>query len=176
MVDLVTRDRALFERRMSGGPLAETRTSQRIIMSVASLGFCALLVVPGLDHRFGWSSVPAFVSIVADVLAAVGFLIILLVFRENTFTSSTIEVAQDHRVISTGPYAIVRHPMYSGALLYLVAMPVALGSWWALLVFIPLTPVLVWRIFDEERLLQRDLAGYTEYARQVRYRMVPNVW
>lgn len=176
MVYLIRRDRALLERRMSGGPQAETRMSQQIIMSVASLAFCALLVVPGLDHRFGWSSVPAYASIAADVLAAVGFLTILLVFRENTFTSSTIEVAQDHEVVSTGPYAVVRHPMYSGSLLYLVAMPIALGSWWALVAILPLIPIIVWRIFDEEGLLKQSLTGYTEYALTVRYRLLPHVW
>jgi protein-S-isoprenylcysteine O-methyltransferase Ste14 len=174
--DLVRRDRALLERRMAGGPTAETRASQRIIMSITSLGFCALLVVPGFDHRFGWSTVPAAVSIAADAVALAGWLVILLVFRENTFTASTIEVAKDQRVISTGPYAIVRHPMYSGSLLYVVAMPVALGSWWALLAIVPVLPFFVWRIFDEEGLLTRDLAGYPQYAGRVRYRLLPHVW
>jgi protein-S-isoprenylcysteine O-methyltransferase Ste14 len=176
MVYLVGWDRSLLERRMSGGPQAETRPSQRIIMSAASLGFCALLVIPGLDHRFGWSSVPASVSVAADVVAAAGWLVILLVFRENSFTSATIEVARDQQVISTGPYAIVRHPMYSGSLLYFVAMPVALGSWWALLVFVPLVPVVLWRIFDEEGLLKRELGGYGDYTRRVRFRLLPHVW
>jgi protein-S-isoprenylcysteine O-methyltransferase Ste14 len=176
VVYLTSRDPALLKRRMSAGPLAETRMSQRIIMSVASLGFVALLVVPGLDHRFGWSSVPGYVSIVADVLAAIGLLFILLVFREKTFTSATVEVGQDQKVISTGPYAVVRHPMYSGSFLYLVAMPVALDSWWALVVIVPLIPIFVWRIFDEERFLKHDLAGYAEYAGRVRYRLLPHVW
>jgi protein-S-isoprenylcysteine O-methyltransferase Ste14 len=173
---LLIRDRALLERRMSGGPTAEKRTSQRIIMSILSLGFVALLVVPAIDHRFGWSAVPAVVSIVADVVFAIGYLIIFLVFRENSFTSATIEVAPDQRVISTGPYGIVRHPMYSGSLIYLLSMPIALGSWSALLVIVPLLPFFVWRIFDEEGLLRDSLSGYSDYTHRVRYRLIPYVW
>lgn len=176
MAYLARRDPKLLERRMSGGPWAETRTSQRVIMSVASLGFVALLVVPALDHRFGWSSMPAYVSIAADVLVVVGLWIVFRVFRENTFTASTIQVAEEQQVVSTGPYAVVRHPMYTGSLLYIAAMPVALGSWWALLALVPLLPVMVWRILDEEGLLRHNLAGYAEYAQRVRYRLVPHVW
>jgi protein-S-isoprenylcysteine O-methyltransferase Ste14 len=176
MAYLARRDPKLLERRMSGGPWAETRTSQRVIMSAASLGFVALLVLPALDHRFGWSSVPAYASIAADVLVVIGLWIVLRVFRENTYTASTIQVADEQRVISTGPYALVRHPMYSGSLLYIAAMPVALGSWWALLVLVPLLPVMVWRILDEEGFLANDLTGYAEYTRNVRYRLVPHVW
>ncbi|RDI55367.1 methyltransferase family protein [Nocardia mexicana] len=176
MLYLIRYDRELLERRMSAGPTAETRTSQRIIMSLASLGFFALLVVPGLDHRFGWSSVPGWLSVVAEVVIALGMLIVFFVFRENSFTSATIDVAEDQQVVSTGPYALVRHPMYTGSLLYQVAMPVALGSWWGLAVFVPLVPIMLWRISDEERLLSQSLPGYTEYARRTRYRLVPQVW
>jgi protein-S-isoprenylcysteine O-methyltransferase Ste14 len=176
IVYLMKEDPQLLERRMSGGPTAEKRISQKIIMSISSLGFAALLVVPGLDHRFGWSSVPPYVIITGDVLFVVGWIIIFFVFKENTFTSSTIEVAADQHVISTGPYAIVRHPMYSGSLLYMLAMPIALGSWWGLLVILLMMPVNLWRIFDEENLLKKDLAGYTQYTQKVRYRLVPYLW
>ena len=173
---LVVRDPKLAERRMSGGPTAETRTSQRIIMTIASLGWVSMLVVPGFDHRLGWSSVPGYLSIAADVLVVIGMAIVLRVFKENTFTSSTIEVEEDHRVVSTGPYAIVRHPMYSGFLLNVVAMPIALGSWWGLLPLVAVSPVMVWRILDEEGLLTKGLMGYAEYSQQVTYRLVPHVW
>jgi protein-S-isoprenylcysteine O-methyltransferase Ste14 len=175
-VYLAKRDPNLLKRRLSGGPQAETRVSQRIIMSIMSLGFLALLVVPAVDHRYGWSSVPAYVSIAANVLIVIGLAVVLRVFKENTFTSSTIEVAQDHRVISTGPYAIVRHPMYTGSLLYVAAIPVALGSWWGLLVVVVMMPPMVWRILDEEAFLKNDLPGYTGYTQSVRYRLVPHLW
>ena len=128
-LDLIRRDPALLERRMRGGPTAEKRTSQKIIMVFTSIGFIALLVVPGLDHRFGWSTVPLGVEILGDVLVVVGFYFISVVYRTNTFTAATIQVAQGQTVVSTGPYAIVRHPMYASALLYLGGTPLALGSW-----------------------------------------------
>src|SRR6266700_250924 len=163
IVYLMKKDPKLLERRMSGGPAAEKRTSQKIIMSISSLGFAALLVVPALDHRFGWSSVPLYAVIAGDVLFVLGWIIICFVFKENTFTSSTIEIAADQKVITTGPYAIVRHPMYSGSLLYMLAMPIALGSWWGLCVILLLMPISLWRLFDEEKLLSNDLPGYREY-------------
>ena len=161
---------------MSGGPTAEPRRVQRLIMLCASLGFVALLVVPALDHRFGWSRVSLVGVVTGDVLVALGFYLISRVFKENTYTSATVEVAENQKVISTGPYAIVRHPMYASAFLYLVGTPPALGSCWGLLPMAVLTPVLIWRLLDEERLLARDLAGYTEYQKRVRHRLVPFVW
>src|ERR1044072_4116254 len=113
---LVRRDPALLARRMSGGPTAEKRTSQKLIMLFVSVAFVALLVVPALDRRFGWSSVPPAVAVFGDLLVAVGFYLIFRVYRENTYTSATIEVAEGQKVVSTGPYAVVRHPMYAGGL------------------------------------------------------------
>jgi protein-S-isoprenylcysteine O-methyltransferase Ste14 len=127
---LMRSDRALLERRMSGGPMAEKQPAQKLIMLCTSMGFIALLVVPALDHRFGWSAVPLGGVVAGDVLVAIGFYFISLVYRENTVTSATIEVAQNQRVISTGPYAIVRHPMYASAFQYLLGTPLALGSYW----------------------------------------------
>jgi protein-S-isoprenylcysteine O-methyltransferase Ste14 len=130
---LMKKDPALLERRLSAGPAAEKRISQKIIMSFASIGFVALLVVPALDFRFQWSSVPLYVVISGDILFVLGIYIIFLVYKENSFASATIEVARDQETISTGPYAIVRHPMYAGGLLYLLGVPLALGSYWGLL-------------------------------------------
>jgi protein-S-isoprenylcysteine O-methyltransferase Ste14 len=175
-VDLMQHDPALLERRMKGGPTAEQRPLQRLIMLGASLGFIALLVIPALDFRFKWSAVPWPVVVAGDLLFAFGFGFIGRVYRENTYTSATIQVTQGQRVISTGPYAIVRHPMYASALLYLVGTPLALGSYWGLLAVVWMLPFLVWRLLDEERLLARDLPGYTEYQRKVRYRLVPGLW
>lgn len=114
--------------------------------------------------------------IAGNILIVLGWTIILFVFRENTFTSATVEVAADQRVVSTGPYAVVRHPMYSGSLLYFLGIPIALGSWWGLLVGILMMPVFVLRLFDEEKLLARNLPGYSEYMDRVKYRLVPFVW
>ena len=175
-LDLMRRDPALLERRMSGGPTAEKRPAQQFIMLCTSVGFIAMLVVPALDHRYGWSAVPLGVVIAGDALVAVGFYLIGLVYRENTFTSATIEIAANQRLVSTGPYAIVRHPMYASASLYLLGTPLALGSYWGLLPVAAIVPFLIWRLFDEERLLAERLPGYTEYQQRVRHRLVPGVW
>ena len=175
-LDLMRRDPALLARRMKGGPTAEQRPQQRIIMAGASAGFVGLLVVPALDFRVGWSEVPLPGVLLGDILFVVGFGLIGRVYRENTYTSATIEVAEGQKVISTGPYALVRHPMYASALLYLLGTPLALRSYVG---FIPLAfmlPFLIWRLLDEERMLIRELPGYTLYLARVRYRLVPHVW
>ena len=173
---LMRHDRALLERRMKGGPTAEKRPAQKLIMLCTSIGFIALLVVPALDFRFGWSAVPLGGVVAGDILVVIGFYLISRVYRENTFTSATIEVAEGQKVISTGPYAIVRHPMYASASLYLVGTPLALGSYWGLVVLGVMLPFLLWRLCDEERFLAKNLPGYTEYQKRVRYRLVPFVW
>ena len=173
---LVRKDPALLERRMSGGPTAEKQPTQKFIMLCTSLGFVALLVVPALDYRLAWSKVPLSGVLVGDALVAVGFYLIFLVYKENTFTSATIEVVPDQKVVSTGPYAIVRHPMYASALLYLVGTPFALGSYWGLAPLVGMLPFLIWRLFDEERFLALNLPGYTDYQKKVRHRLVPRIW
>ena len=173
---LMKEDPALLKRRMRGGPTAEKQRTQKLIMLCMSIGFIALLVVPSLDHRFRWSTMPLSGVIVGDVLVAIGFYFIFHVYKENTFTSATIEVAEDQKVISTGPYAIVRHPMYASALLYLVGTPLALGSFWGFLALAAMMPFLIWRLYDEERFLAENLSGYTEYQKKVRYRLVPLIW
>jgi protein-S-isoprenylcysteine O-methyltransferase Ste14 len=173
---LIRHDPALLERRMSGGPTAEKQPTQQLIMVWTSLGFIALLVVPALDYRFGWSMVPLWAVVIGNALVAVGFFGIFRVYKENTFTSATIEVAANQTVISTGPYAIVRHPMYANGLLYLVGTPLALGSYWGLVPFAAMLPFLIWRLLDEERFLAANLPGYTEYQQKVRHRLVPQIW
>ena len=173
---LMKNDQALLKRRMRGGPTAEKQRIQKLIMLCVSIGFIALLVVPALDHRFRWSAMPLSGVIVGDVLVAIGFYFIFLVYKENTFTSATIEVAEDQRVISTGPYAIVRHPMYASASLYLIGTPLALGSFWGFLALAAMMPFLIWRLYDEESFLARNLSGYTKYQKKVRYRLVPLIW
>jgi protein-S-isoprenylcysteine O-methyltransferase Ste14 len=173
---LAAYDKELLAGRVQAGPAAETRPAQRVIQSLASLFFIALFVVPGLDFRFGWSTVPAMLCVLADVLVALGFLIVFLTFRENTYTRGTIEVSGAQHLVTTGPYGVVRHPMYAGALLLLAATPVALKSWVALPLAVALALVIVARIKDEEALLSRDLEGYEGYRKTVRHRLVPFVW
>jgi protein-S-isoprenylcysteine O-methyltransferase Ste14 len=173
---LVKKDPKLLERRMRGGPTAEKETTQKIIMVLTSLGFIGLIVVPALDRRFGWSHMTTYAVLAGEGLVAVGWLAIFFVFRENSFSSATIELAPDQTVISTGPYALVRHPMYSGGLIMLLGMPIALGSWWGMLVVIAILPALIWRLFDEERFLARHLPGYVAYQSKVKYRLIPRIW
>ena len=173
---LINNNRALLARRMSGGPFAEKEPAQRIIMALVSIGFVGLILLPAIDHRFGWShlSIPAILA--GDALVLLGWLGIVFVFRENSFASATIESAEDQRVISTGLYAWVRHPMYATSLLMLLGIPVALGSWWGVLIVVAIVPALIWRLTDEERFLVRHLPDYSTYQRRVRYRLLPRVW
>lgn len=173
---LMAKDPQLLQRRTRGGPTAEKQTAQKIIMSLTSLGFIALLVVPALDHRFGWSHVSPAIELIGDTLVALGFIGVLRVFKENTYTSSTIELASDQHVISTGPYALVRHPMYASALGMLIGIPISLGSYLSLVIIIAITGALAWRLLDEEKFLAANLNGYVEYQKKVPHRLIPGVW
>jgi protein-S-isoprenylcysteine O-methyltransferase Ste14 len=176
-VYLSLKDPELLERRKKVGPAAEQRMAQKIIGSLTVIGVIALLVVPAFDHRFGWSQVPAYVSLVGDVLIALAFIFFWFVFKENSFGGSTVEIVESQKVISTGPYALVRHPMYMGVLVMCIGVSLALGSFWGLaVVALAEIPVLIWRILDEEKLLEKDLPGYVEYKQKVRYRLVPYLW
>jgi protein-S-isoprenylcysteine O-methyltransferase Ste14 len=173
---LWAKDPRLLERRLKAGPRAEEESGQKVIQVLASLLFAVLLILPSLDHRFSWSALPLFGAIVGDLLLVLGFYIVFKVFKENTFASATVEVASQQKVISTGPYAIVRHPMYSGAFIMLFGTPLALGSWWGLLPFAAIAFIIRWRLLEEERFLNKSLAGYTEYCHKVQYRLAPYVW
>jgi protein-S-isoprenylcysteine O-methyltransferase Ste14 len=175
-LDLIRNDPALLARRMSGGPFAEKEPAQKLIMSATSLGFIGLLVLPAVDHRLGWSDLPGWAAIAGDVIMLLGWLGIFFVFRENSFASAVIESAADQRLISSGPYAWVRHPMYAAALVMLLGMPLALGSAWGVLLVLALVPLLIWRLMDEERFLVNHLPGYCEYQGRVRYRLLPLIW
>ncbi len=175
-VYLMKKDPKLLERRVQAGPTAEKEWSQKIIQSITTLMFISMLVVPALDHRSHWSAVPFYLAIAGDVLVALGFLIIFFVYKENSFASATIELAPEQKVISTGLYALVRHPMYMGGLFLFVGMPLSLGSWWGLFVFLLFMPALLWRLFDEEKFLAKNLPGYSEYQNKVRYRLLPFIW
>jgi protein-S-isoprenylcysteine O-methyltransferase Ste14 len=169
-------DKALLERRVKAGPGSEVDPAQNVIQSLAGVIFLATLAVPGLDQRFGWSHVPAAVVILGDALVVIGFAVVFLVFRENIFTAGTIEVTEGQRVIDTGPYALVRHPMYAGALVMFVGLPLALGSWWGLAPAAAIVPILGWRLLREEAFLAEQLDGYTAYRGRVRFRLAPGLW
>jgi protein-S-isoprenylcysteine O-methyltransferase Ste14 len=167
---------ALLRRRVHIGPVAEKDARQRLIVSLLLLCVAALGAVSGLDHEFGWSSVPVFVVLLGDLLIASGLLLIWLVFRANLYASATVKVEPGQTVISTGPYALVRHPMYSGGLLLFLGIPFALGSWWGLILVVPLVALILWRLKQEERYLCTHLPGYPDYCAKVTHRLIPFLW
>ncbi|OBI73280.1 methyltransferase family protein [Mycobacterium asiaticum] len=167
---------AALRRRMHAGPKAETRTVQKFIIVAAFVAFFAMMALSGLDHRFDWSSVPTAVTVLGDVLVAVGLSIAMLTIVQNSYAAATVTVEADQRVVSTGLYGRVRHPMYVGNVILMLGIPLALGSYWGLVLFIPAVLVLVFRILDEERALVDGLDGYRDYTHRVRYRLVPHVW
>jgi protein-S-isoprenylcysteine O-methyltransferase Ste14 len=173
---LMKNDPKLLERRTNAGPGAEHERSQNIIQSFAALAFVAMFIVSALDHRFAWSTVPIYATALGDMLVALGLYLVFLVFKENTFASGTIEIGDEQKVVTTGPYALVRHPMYIGALVMLVGVPLALGSLWGLLAIVPMTVVLVARLLDEEKFLAKNLAGYSDYQNKVKYHLLPLIW
>ena len=175
-VYLFKTDPQLLARRIRGGPMAEKNPTQKLIMSLLSVCFAGLLVIPGLDHRYGGSSMSTAAVLTGEILYILGWCAVLFVFKENSFGSATIEVAENQKVISTGPYAYVRHPMYAGGLVLLLGIPILLGSWAGVLAFAALIPGLVWRLLDEEKFLSLYLAGYAEYKHAVPFRLLPGVW
>jgi protein-S-isoprenylcysteine O-methyltransferase Ste14 len=167
---------ALVARRMEAGPKAEKEPRQKLILWCASATLIALYVVCGLDHQFGWSSVPPSLVLIADLLVILGSYGFLITFRANEYAASTVTVEAGQPVISRGPYAVVRHPMYTAAIILYVATPVALASWWGVAPAAVLAAVIVWRLIDEEDYLARNLPGYEEYLRKVPWRLVPGAW
>lgn len=165
-----------LQRRMTSGPWAETRLAQRLIYVGLLLTVVAAGAVSALDHRFGWSTVPTAVVVIGNVLVFVGVGLAELVIIQNNYAAATITVEKDQPVVSTGLYGVVRHPMYVGALIVMVGMPLALGSYWGLLTMIPGVLVFAARITDEEKALRQELDGYDEYTEKVHYRLVPGVW
>jgi protein-S-isoprenylcysteine O-methyltransferase Ste14 len=161
----VIHDRKLVERRMRIGPVAEQRGAQKVISALFMLGFLAFVVLPAFDQRFGWSPVAPIVSIMADGVIALSFVLFFLVMKSNSYAASTIQIEEAQPVVSTGPYAHVRHPMYSGALLLVAAIPLAFGSWSGVLLIVPFFSVLVWRLLDEENFLRKNLTGYRSARR-----------
>lgn len=170
---LVRRDPALLERRLK---MKEKERGQSRIIKAATVIFLTALVIPGLDYRFGWSAMSMGVVIAANAVVVASYLLFFRVLMENSYAARTIEVSEDQEVISTGPYAIVRHPMYTAVFIMYTATPLALGSYWGLIPFLGLPAILTLRIFGEEETLRRELPGYAEYCERVRWRLLPGIW
>lgn len=169
-------DTELIKRRVKAGPTAEREKTQKVIQSLANVAFILGILLPGLDHRFQWSQVPFSLVLASDIFVLLGFIAVFFVFKENTYTSAIVEVDPDQKVISTGPYRLVRHPMYAGALVMFLFTPVALGSFWGVLGTIPLIVLIIFRLLDEEKFLAEHLSGYKEYCNTTRYRLIPRIW
>ncbi len=166
-------DPGLLERRMQ---MREKRQEQRRIIQASYLFFVLAYILPGFDIRYGWSNMPAWVSIAAAVVMFLGYLITFRTMQINSYLSRIIEVAENQKVIDTDVYGVVRHPMYVGMVVLYIVSPVVLGSWWAVLPALTIIPVIVARIKDEEVALEDELAGYKEYKQKVRYRLIPYIW
>ncbi|MFA5106567.1 MAG: isoprenylcysteine carboxylmethyltransferase family protein [Candidatus Micrarchaeia archaeon] len=173
MLYFLKSDPEFLERRFR---TREKEARQQLVVKATGIIFFIGFLIPGLDRRFGWSQMPAEVSLVSACLVLMGYAIVFIVFRENSYAGRTVEVEKGQKVISTGPYSVVRHPMYLGVIVLYVATPFALGSYWALPLFILIAPFLVIRIINEEEVLSRDLPGYGAYLGKVKYRLFPYVW
>ncbi len=162
-----------LERRMK---FKEKEVKQKTIIIIADIFFFAGIVMPGLDYRFGWSVVPVWLVLALNLGILASYYVVFLAFKENAFAGRTVEIFKGQKVIDTGPYSIVRHPMYTGMIPLFLFTPLALGSFWAIIAYIPVSFVIILRIFNEEAMLKRDLPGYKEYCQKVRYRLIPFVW
>lgn len=169
-------DPALMQRRMQVGPGQEKEPAQKVIVVFIFIAFIALIALPPLDYRLGWSPVPWPVSLAGDFVVALSFYFFYLVARVNSYAAANVRVEEGQKVVDTGVYGIVRHPMYFGALFLIIGTPLALGSWRTLLLAPVFLVILFFRIASEEKVLARGLPGYTEYQKKVKYRLVPFVW
>ena len=167
------KDPKFLERRTR---VKEKEKQQKLLSILSTAIFLAGFIIPGLDHRFAWSDVPTYIVITADIMVLLGYLIILFVFKQNSYASLIIEVNENQKVISTGLYGVVRHPMYLGVLIMFLPTPIALGSYWALIPFAVLPVLLILRILNEEKVLSNNLQGYKEYCQKTKFRLIPFIW
>ena len=167
------KDPLFLERRTRA---KEKEKTQKIIQIVFSVIFLSGFVIPGLDKRFGWSDIPINIVLITDIIILLGYLLIFFVFRQNSYASRIVEVDKSQKVISTGLYSFVRHPMYLGVLIMYIPTPVALGSYWGLIPMASIPLAIVFRILNEEKVLSNDLPGYKEYCQKTRYRLIPLIW
>ncbi len=170
---LLKHDPELLERRMR---MKEKEPEQKTIIKIGALIFIIIYLIPGFDQRYGWSSVPVSIIIIADIIVFCGYLLFVRVLIENSYASRIVEVEQQQKVITTGPYKIVRHPLYSAVLLMYVFSPLALGSYLAMIGTVLLIFLLIARITNEEKLLSKELEGYQDYLQKTKYRLVPGIW
>jgi protein-S-isoprenylcysteine O-methyltransferase Ste14 len=166
----------LLENRTKGGPLSEQRPIQKFITLLGGLPLISVFIIPALDRRFGWTSMPSWVSIIGDLFIIVSMWMVYRVFKENSYGSATIEISKEQKVISTGPYGIVRNPMYSSAIVYCIALPLSLGSYWGIVPAVLMVFFFAWRLSDEEKFLSQNLPGYKEYQAKVRWHLIPRVF
>jgi protein-S-isoprenylcysteine O-methyltransferase Ste14 len=170
---LFKNDPKLLERRMR---TKEKRKEQKLVVKLSVLCFPFIFMLPGFDKRLGWSKVPFFVELISFILVLLGYFMVTSVFRANSYASRVIEVESSQKVISTGPYAIVRHPMYASTIVLYLFTPTALGSYWALIPAVLFLSVFILRITGEEKELNENLEGYREYTQKVRFRLIPGIW
>lgn len=170
---LYQHDPALLERRMR---MKERQGTQKIVIALSWPIFLAAFIIPGFDYRFHWSEMPLSVTLLADLLVLLGYLFVGLVFRTNSYASRVVEVEKGQKLIATGPYALVRHPMYLGVLVFYIFSPLALGSYWAVIPALFMIPMLVTRINGEEKELIQNLEGYKQYITKTKFRLVPGIW
>lgn len=170
---LLIKSPALLEKRISA---KEKENTQRVVVAVSGVLFIAGFVVAGLDFRFGWSYVPLWVVYVSSAVLFISYALYAEVMRENAYLSRTIEVQENQKVVDTGLYGIVRHPMYAVTIWLFLSIPLVLGSWWSLVCFVPYIAVIAVRIVNEEKVLEANLEGYNEYKKRVKYRILPFVW
>lgn len=170
---LIRAEPDLLERRLR---MREKEAEQKLLMKLSTLYFLAAYLLPGFDQRYGWSDVPVPVVLMADVIVLLGYGLFVLVLKENRYASRIVEVEENQQVITTGPYALVRHPLYLAVLLMYIFSPLALGSYWAMVLTILLPVLLVARIRNEEKVLMRELVGYGAYRQATKYRLIPGVW
>ncbi|VVB51875.1 Isoprenylcysteine carboxyl methyltransferase (ICMT) family protein [uncultured archaeon] len=166
-------DPQLLERRLR---FKEREAKEKSIIKIAQMLFFIGFLISGFDYRFGWSNVPVWLVVASDAVIFTAYMVVFRVFKENSYASRIVEVDKKQKVIKTGPYAIVRHPMYAAIIPMYLCIPLALGSYVGLIFFAPAVGVILIRIFDEERLLLKDLEGYREYTQQVKYRLIPGIW
>ena len=170
---LIKNDPALLERRMRTN---EQASEQSLIIKLSYIYFIVTYLLPGFDKRFGWSNTPLWLIVTAEVFVFLGYIMVVWVFRANSYASRTVGVDEEQMVIDTGPYALVRHPMYTGVTTLYILSPLALGSYWALIPSVLIIPIIVARILSEEKILAKDLRGYVEYQQKVKYRLLPFIW